>query len=149
MTDKVHSILHEIVDGLVGDGTFVPSKAASHALGAVLALDGLAVGDVPHIRGLLLDALRERAKVYMPSLNAAMKAAQRDVDNGQTDFGDLSTDFSRLIRMPVAMDEAPNTVRMPPIEMTLPQLRRHCELVRLKAMQNLAKVKLYELFIAQ
>jgi hypothetical protein len=72
-----------------------------------------------------------------------------DRQNGQTDFNDLSMDFSRLIRLPVAMDEAPGTVRLPPVEMSLTQLLRHIALVRMKSMQNLAKIKLYELFIEQ
>ncbi len=147
--EDVYSILHKIVDEQIRNRRFVPAKAAREALGAVLALDGLVESDVPNIVALLIDALRERAKTYMPSLNVAKAAAERDVMNGQTDFKDLSGDFSRLIRSPVAMDEAPGTLRLPPIEMTLPQLQQHCDLMRDKAMQNLAKVELYELFIEQ
>jgi hypothetical protein len=145
----VYSILHGIVDKQIRAGTFVPGEAARKALSSVLALDGLVESEVPHIGVLLFEALCERAKAYLPRLNAANAAAERGVESGQTDFNDLSADFSRLIRSPVAMDEAPGTVRLPPIEMTLPQLRQHCELIRTKATQNLAKIKLYELFIAQ
>ena len=69
--------------------------------------------------------------------------------NGQTDFKDLSGDFLTADPFALAMDEAPGTLRLPQIEMTLPQLQQHCDLMRDKAMQNLAKVELYELFIEQ
>jgi hypothetical protein len=149
MSDDVCSILHGIVDQQVAEGTFVPDKAAKLALDGVLALDGLVASQVPHTKVLVLDAMRQRAKGYLPSLNAATAAAARHVENGQSDFGELSMDFARLIRLPVGLDEMPGTVRLPPIEMNLPQLRQHCELVRTKARQNLEKAKLYELFIGQ
>jgi len=145
--DNVYSILHGVVDDQIENGIFVPSKAAQTALDDVLALDNLTRDMTQHIAPLVIEAMTARAKTYLPGMKAAAAAAERDVKNGQIDFADLAVDFSRMIRSPVGLDESPGTVRLPPIEMTLPQLRQHCELVRLKAVQNLAKIALYERFI--
>jgi hypothetical protein len=81
----VYSILHDIVDKQIREGLFVPGEAAKLALDEVLALDNLSRNCIPNILPLILTALRERAKSYVPGLNAAVAAARSDAHNRQTD----------------------------------------------------------------
>jgi hypothetical protein len=145
----VNRILHGIVDRQLNKRQFVPSKAADAALPAVLALDKLRILDVPHIAPLVFEAIQARAKAYVPGAKADLSASQRDALGDQQDFSLLSTDFYRMIRTPVAMDEAPGSLRLPPIEMDLPQLQQHIELAERKAAQTLAKAALYRDLIKQ
>jgi hypothetical protein len=111
----VYSILHDVVDKQIKDGSFIPHEAATLALDKVLALDKISAEGIPNILPLILVALCERARSYVPRLNAAITAAQRNVDSGQADFSELDVNFSRMIRAPVAMGEGANAVRLPPI----------------------------------
>jgi hypothetical protein len=111
----VNSILHDVVDKQIQDGSFIPREAATLALDKVLALDHLSATSIPNILPLILVVLCERARSYVPGLNAATTAARRNLDSGQTDFSELDVSFSRMIRAPVAMGEGAKALRLPPI----------------------------------
>lgn len=143
---SVNTILRTAFEAAIKHGEFVPGHTAKTALPAVLALDRLTRRQAPNLVPLVLEA---RMKDYTPQLNAAMAAAQRDGLDGQSDFSEFSVDFSRVIRTPVAMDEAPGAVRLPPLSMTYPQLIKHIELAERKAAQTWAKASRYRRLIAQ
>jgi hypothetical protein len=133
-------VLHQICGTLVRTKRFSATNAASSAVGRILKLDGLKKLDIPNTLPFVMDGLKYRAKQYRP-------AEEDGEDAPQTDFSRLDSTFARLIYAPVALDEAPGTRRLPPIEMTLPELRQHIALKERKAAQTQANAEILARYV--
>lgn len=149
MPTDADRILHKAIDKLVKGGNFSAAAAADAALKPIAALDKLRPIDIPNLKPLVYDGLKHRAQRYQPALNKMVREALKSAAGNQTDMSEVSQDFIRLINAPAAMDEQPDTTRLPPIDMTLEQLRAHIALKRRKAGQTWRNADLLDRIIAR
>ncbi len=132
------NILHRCIDRLMDKKEYSTAKAAENSLKPILKLDALRPLDIPHTLPFVIDGLKYRAKNYKPETQDSSK---------QDHFANLEGSFGRLINAPVAQDEAPGTIRIPPVQMTLSQLLRHIDLKYRKAGQTQAAAELLRRFV--
>jgi hypothetical protein len=137
-------ILHKIIEKQIGSNTFTAGSAADAALAKIVALDNLKLTDIPNLKPYAADGLKYRAQRYQPGLRRVRKAQEREDESGQSDMSSLDPKFTRMLYIPVAMDEWEDTLRLPPIAMNLAQLREHIKLKRLKADQGWASADTLE-----
>jgi hypothetical protein len=133
-------ILRKVITRQVKAGEFTSASAARRALKPIVRLDKLEVADIPNILPLIVDGLKDRASRYRG-------ADSRPGRRGQGDFASIATSFARLIYAPVALDEAPGTRRLPPVEMDLQEYRQHLALKMRKSVETKAAAEMGERFI--
>ncbi|HTB46275.1 MAG TPA: hypothetical protein VK741_21820 [Acetobacteraceae bacterium] len=137
----VDRILKGRIESLLAVDNYSCAKAAASALPDVLSLDDLHRLKIPHTLPLIVLGLKAKAKMYRPDA---------DDDEGsmpQSDFAAIERGFARLIRTPVALDEAHDTRRLPPIAMNRLELVQHISLKRRKARETNANAELLTRFV--
>jgi hypothetical protein len=144
MPSDAERILQTKIDHLVRARKYSTSAAVDGSLNAILALDRLKRINLPHTLPFIIEGLKVRAKAYN-----ADHGAPTNKSVGQQDFARIDNGFARLIYAPVALDEAPGTIRMPPIQMTLDELKRHVALKQKKACEVQSNAELLIRFIEE
>jgi hypothetical protein len=140
MASDVDRILRAHIDRLVKDNAFSTAAAVEQSMKPILRLDNLRPLDVPNLLPLVADGLRHRARAY--------KGAESESGGlSQADFASIEGGFTRLIYVPAALGETPGARRMPPVQMTKPELLEHIGLKRRKANETNANADLLERFV--